>query len=295
MLRIKQKGTGPLPCPAHLPPEFHALFLGSSMSESCAYFREKGASLEQAQQAKHDHLARKLRLRPYLRLLDIGVGWGAFLVHACRSYGVTGYGITPSPERAEYANRWIEREGLEGQAWVDCGDFRNLPGAGLYDRVTAHGWSGSPGYRGLPAYLGSIHRLLAEEGLLLHQGAGRVREGHSEPASAWSDPRIFPEGLAPSLATVVHQLEDNDFEVQDVENFRVHFARTSAAWADRLRRNREHALEQVDEPTYRGWLLDLAMRSLWYEEARATLYQVLATKRRGSFSPVPPTREDLYG
>jgi cyclopropane-fatty-acyl-phospholipid synthase len=273
---------------------FYELFLDPTMAYTCAYYPHAEASLEEAQLAKFEHVARKLRLRPYQTLLDIGCGWGSFIVYACKHYGVTAHGVTLSRQQADYAADWIRREGLEDQAVVEYRDYRDLVGSVQYDRISAIGIVEHVGYRNLAGYFGGIHRLLKENGLFLNHGISRCREWRPNPGSDWINDRVFPEGEPPSLSTVVTQLEDNAFEVQDVENLRAHYARTCAHWVERLQRNREACLQHVDERTYRTWLLYLAMSSIYFEEGQIFLYQVLSTKRMPRLAPAPLTREDIY-
>jgi len=275
--------------------DFYGLFLDPTMAYTCAYYPEEEAELERAQRAKFEHIARKLRLKPYQTLLDIGCGWGSFIVHACKHYGVTAHGVTLSQQQADYANDWIRREGLEDQALVEYRDYRDLVGEAQYDRISAIGIVEHVGYRNLAGYFAGIHQLLKENGLFLNHGIGRCREWRPNPGSDWISDKVFPEGEPPSLSTVITQLEDNGFEVQDVENLREHYAKTCADWVDRLQRNRDACLAHVDERTYRTWILYLAMSSIYFEEGQIFLYQVLTTKRMPRFAPAPLTREDIYG
>ncbi len=274
--------------------DFYALFLRPAMSFTCAYYPGEEANLDEAQRAKFDHIARKLRLKPYQTLLDIGCGWGAFVVHACKHYGATAHGVTLSRAQADYAGKWIRREGLEDQALVECRDFRELVGSTEYDRISAIGLVEHVDPRHLAAHFQGIHRLLKDDGLFLSHGITRSREWRPEPDADWVGDHLFPMGEPPSLSTVVTQFEDGAFEVQDVENLRAHYAKTCADWVERLRANREECLRQVPKRTYRARLLHLALSSLYFEEGRIFLYQVLANKRSSGPAPVPLTREDLY-
>ncbi len=274
--------------------DFYTLFLDPQMAYTCAYYPDAEANLEQAQTAKFDHIARKLRLQPGHTLLDVGCGWGSFVVHACKNYGVTAHGITLSQKQVEYGQEWIRQEGLEGQATIEYRDYRELVGEATYDRISAIGIIEHVGHRNLAEYFSLIHTLLKDEGLFLNHGIGRCREWRPNPGSDWISDYVFPEGEPPTLSTVVAQLEDNDFEVQDVENLRAHYAKTCAAWVYNLQRNRDQCLQHIDERSFRIWILYLAMSSIYFEEGKIFLYQVLSTKRMPSFAPVPLTREDIY-
>ena len=279
----------------NVPSDFYALFLRPVMSYTCAYYAQEDISLEEAQRAKFDHIGRKLRLKPYQSLFDIGCGWGSFVIHACKHFGVTAHGVTLSQEQAEYAQERIRREGLEGQALVECRDFRELVGETQYDRISAIGLIEHVGPRHLAEHFSNIYKLLNDDGLFLSHGITRSRDWRPEPGSDWVHDHLFPEGDPPSLSSLVTQLEDGSFEVQDVENLRAHYAKTCADWVARLRENREEVLEQITERAYRTRLLLLGLSSLYFEEGKLFLYQVLANKRMGRPAPLPLTREDLYG
>jgi cyclopropane-fatty-acyl-phospholipid synthase len=280
--------------PYALPRAFYEAFLDPSLAFTCAYYPREEADLAEAQTAKFDHLARKLRLKPYQTLLDIDCGWGAFVIHASKRYGVTAHGITSSAERAEYAQEWIRREGLEDQALVEHRDYRELVGELQFDRISAIGGLEHVGLRHLAGYFNSLHRLLKDHGLFLSHGITRPRQGGSTEGSNWRDDRAFSGIEPPSLATLVTQLEDNGFEIQDMENLRRHYAKTCAQWVERLQENRQACLHHVDESVYRAWLLYLGMRSVYFEEGAVSLHQLLATKRQAGFPLLPLTREDIY-
>ncbi len=274
---------------------FLSLLLGPSLASSCGYFREGGIPLEDAQRAGHDHRARKLRLRPYQTLLEVGAGWGSFLIHACREYGVTAYGLVESEDQASYANRWIQREGLEEQARVDCAEPRDLLDRVRYDRIGVNGWLERARYRDLAERFRSLRGLLNDGGILLLEGRERAQEGQPDPIGTGALAQVFPDGAPPSLTAFVHQLEDNGLEVQDVENLRTHYAQTAGAWVKELRRNRDACLAQVDEPTYRAWLFRLAMTSLLFEEGRASFHQVQVSKRGDRVPSPSPAQREAHG
>ena len=134
-------GPGHQPAASSLeaPSAFYESFLDPSLAFTCAYYSHEAADLAEAQTAKFDFIARKLRLRPYQTLLDVDCGWGSFVIHASKQFGVTAHGITRSAEQAEYAREWIRREGLEDQALVEHRDYRELVGELQFDRISAIG------------------------------------------------------------------------------------------------------------------------------------------------------------
>ena len=145
--------------------EFYALWLDQAMVYSCAYFEQPGVGLEQAQQAKLDHVCRKLRLQPGDRLLDIGCGWGALVIHAATHYGVHAHGVTLSQKQLELARRRISQAGLADRVTVELRDYRDLQGESVYDKVASVGMFEHVGLKNLPVYFSTVHRLLKPAGL----------------------------------------------------------------------------------------------------------------------------------
>ena len=136
--------------------EFYALWLDEAMVYSCAYFEPPGNDLEQAQEAKLDQICRKLRLEPGDRLLDIGCGWGALVIHAARHYGVYAHGVTLSRQQLELARQRIAQAGLEDRVTVELRDYRDLEGDSVYDKVASVGMFEHVGLKNLPVYFSTV-------------------------------------------------------------------------------------------------------------------------------------------
>lgn len=283
----------PAPGPYSRPRSFRDLFLGEDRVDGHGYFADDGTPLADAQRAAFEHIARKLRPRPYQHLLDVQCGNGAFLAYACKHFGLTGHGLAPSPKAVEEARERLRQEGLEGQATVEHRPLAELGGLGEYDRITCLGGLDQPGHRQLVPMLGAVHRLLKDNGVFLLEAASRRRDlAHAH--GDWLLPRIFPAGDPPSAGSIHILVEDADLEVQDAENLRRHAALTYTAWTGQLRASAEAGHIDANDPTYREQLLELALRTTYFEEGRLHLYQFLTTKAGPGFGPVPQSREDLY-
>jgi cyclopropane-fatty-acyl-phospholipid synthase len=173
---------------------FYRLVLGPSMAYTCACYPSPEATLEEAQYAKHDLVARKLDLRPGMRLLDVGCGWGGMVRHAAREYGVRALGVTLSRQQAEWAQAAIEREGLADLAEVRFLDYRSVT-EGDFDVVSSIGLTEHIGVANYPAYFGFLRDKLRPGGRLLNhcitrpdnQHVARVRRG-------FIDRYVFPDG-----------------------------------------------------------------------------------------------------
>jgi cyclopropane-fatty-acyl-phospholipid synthase len=275
--------------------EFYALWLDRAMVYSCAYFENPQVDLDAAQQAKLDHICRKLSLRPGEKFLDIGCGWGALVIHAAQHYGVQAQGVTLSPQQLKIARERIEQAGLSGSVNVELMDYRDLPGQALYDKVASVGMFEHVGLKNLPVYFSTVHRLLKPHGLFLNHGITHDSEGWQPNVSTeFINRYVFPDGQLDTISNVQRAMERAKLEIADVEGLRPHYAMTLRHWVARLESNRARALQYVNEATYRVWRLYMAACALQFESGEIGIYQVLASKRAVGAADLPLTRRHLY-
>ena len=272
--------------------DFYKLFLDSQMVYSCAYFDRPGATLDQAQAAKLDHICRKLVVRPGDRFLDIGCGWGALVRHAARGFGAHANGCTLSQRQYDYATERVRTEGLAEQVTIREMDYRDL--SGTFDKISSVGMFEHVGRAHLEDYFRTVSKLLAPDGLFLNHGITRPAPVKSDSQSLFIARTVFPGGQIVTLHDVIHAAEYAGFEVLDVENLRRHYALTCRAWVDRLMAQRDACLRVVDEATWRTWQLYLAGSSIAFDEGGLGLHQILLAKR-GSNGAAPMTRAYVYG
>ena len=267
---------------------FYEHVLGPSMTYTCAVFPTEDATLEEAQEAKYDLVARKLDLQPGQRLLDLGCGWGGMVRHAARHYGVHAIGVTLSREQATWAQRRIKEEGLDHLAEVRFMDYRHVEESG-FDAISSIGLTEHIGVKNYPAYFSWIRDHLRPEGRLLNHCITRP---HNRPqhTGAFIDRYVFPDGELIGSGTIVTAVEDSGLEVQHHENIRVHYAKTLAGWCRNLRDNWEACVAEVGEGTARVWGLYMAGSRLAFERNEIQLHHVLATKTDAEGSSGYPLR-----
>ena len=189
--------------------DFYRLWLDPRRVYSCAYYRDAHMTLAQAQEAKLDHICRKLMLREGERFLDIGAGWGGLLLWAAEHYGVTARGITLSKNQHAHVNALIEQKGLRGRVRMDLLDYRQLPEDEPYDKIASVGMFEHVGRAHMPAYFAKIVRLLRPGGLLLNHGitAGGTRNHQlGSGLGEFTERYIFPGGELLHVSHVLAKL-----------------------------------------------------------------------------------------
>ena len=274
--------------------EFYRLWLDQAMVYSCGYFERVDESIDAAQQGKLEHICRKLMLRPGEKLLDIGCGWGALIVHAARRHGVRAHGITLSEKQLGVARQRIAEAGLQDRVTVELKDYRDLDATAEYDKVSSIGMFEHVGLKNLPLYFSTVHRLLKPAGLFLNHGITHDQAGWQD--NVWTrfiNRYVFPDGQLDTISNIQGVMEGERFEIADVEALRSHYALTLRHWVARLEQRHVRALEYVSEATYRVWRLYMAACALEFESGHLGIYQVLASKR-GAAAALPLTRRHLY-
>jgi cyclopropane-fatty-acyl-phospholipid synthase len=276
-----------------VPFEFYRLWLDDSLTYSCAYFRDREDDLETAQRAKLDLVCRKLRLQPGERVLDIGCGWGSFLIHAAQHYGARGVGITLSPSQAAVARRRVEELGLGSRIEVRLADYREPLGA-TFDAVASIGMLEHVGRANMLRYAQAIHRALRPGGRALVHGI-TAPPGHGITRGSFVDAFIFPDGELEEAGFLSLQLDNAGLEVRDDENLREHYAITLRHWQERLAAHWGEAERLIGAERLRVWRLYLAGAETGFRRGTTGVHQFLAVKpdQHGD-AALPLTRDDWY-
>jgi len=267
--------------------DFYKLWLDERMVYTCAYFPRQSEKLEDAQTAKLDHVCRKLRLQPGEKVVEAGCGWGALALHMAKHYGVTVKAYNISKEQLAFARQRALAEKLDGQVEFIEDDYRNV--RGKFDAFVSVGMLehvGTVNYKGLGAV---IDRSLNASGRgLIHT----IGLNYPRPMDAWTERHIFPGACPPSLAQMMQIFEPFDFSILDVENLRLHYAKTLEHWLQRYENNIDHVTEMFDEKFSRAWRLYLAGSLTAFKAGGMQLFQV--SFARADLNQIPWTRKHLY-
>lgn len=267
--------------------EFYALWLGDTMAYTCAYYPNAESTLEQAQTAKMDHVCRKLRLGAADSVVEAGCGWGSLALHMAARYGAKVRAFNISREQVEYARRRAREQGLEHRVEFIEDDYRNISGS--YDAFVSVGMLEHVGREHYPQ-LGRVMRgALTANGRGLIHSIGRNRPGTLHP---WIERRIFPGAYAPSPGEMMRIFEPSSLSVLDVENLRLHYARTLRHWLERYEANVAKVRAMFDDSFVRLWRFYLAGSIAAFDTGTLQLFQVLVTTQINN--DLPPTRDYMY-
>jgi len=262
--------------------DFYALWLDPRRVYSCAYYRTPDMTLAQAQEAKLDHICRKLRLHAGERFLDVGAGWGGLLLWAAENYGVDATGITLSRNQHAHVTKLIQERGLAGRVRMELLDYRKLDESTPYDKIASVGMFEHVGRAQLEGYFAKLRRLLKPGGLIMNHGitaAGVYNPELGNGMGEFIEKYIFPGGELTHISVVMEAMTNGGLEEVDVENLRPHYARTLWAWSDALEARLPEAAQvlagEQGARSLRAYRLYLAGCAMAFEHGWIALHQIL--------------------
>lgn len=267
--------------------DFYEHWLDKEMQYTCAYFPDPEMTLEQAQIAKMDHVCRKLRLEPGDTVVEAGCGWGGLARHMARHYGARVKAYNISHEQVTYARERAKSEGLADRVEYIEDDYRNV--SGKYDVFVSVGMLEHVGVDHYGELGEVIHRSLTDTGRGLIHTIGRNRAGRLNP---WIEKRIFPGAHPPSLREMMDIFEPREFSVLDVENLRLHYAKTLEHWLDRYEKHIDQVTGMFDLDFIRTWRLYLSGSIAAFTTGSLQLFQI--TFARPMDNDIPWNRAHLY-
>ncbi len=271
--------------------DFYRLVLGPSMTYSCAVFADDATSLDDAQAAKYELVCRKLALRPGMRLLDVGCGWGGMVMHAARHHGVHAVGVTISHRQAQWARAAVERAGLSDRVEIRVQDYRDV-GDGPYDAISSIGMFEHVGAAKLDEYFTRLYALLRPQGRLLNHGIARHSGRARMARRGFMQRYVFPDGELHEVGSVVSRIQRAGFEARNVEGLREHYDRTLRHWVANLEASWDDAVRYAGAGRARVWRLYMAASACLFADAKIQIHQVLAVKPAADGTSGMPLRPD---
>jgi cyclopropane-fatty-acyl-phospholipid synthase len=275
--------------------DFYRIVLGPSLTYSCAVWTDTTTTLEEAQANKHELVSQKLGLRPGMRLLDIGCGWGGMVLHAAREHGVRAVGVTLSKPQADLARKRAADMGLSDLVEIRHCDYRDVTD-GPYDAISSIGMFEHVGLMQLGEYFSRCYSLLAPGGRFVNHAISRP--GHMPTMHharfAWpglsrdfTERYVFPDGELHEIGDVVSAIQDAGFEARHMETLREHYALTLREWVKNLEAGWDDAVAETSPGRARVWRLYMAAAAVGFERDRNQVHQVLATKTTNGTSGMP--------
>jgi len=255
--------------------DFFALFLDSSMTYSCAYWAGGAQTLEEAQEAKLELVCKKLSLRAGERVLDVGCGWGSFVIHAASRHGVNAVGITLSDHQAVLARERAREAGVVDRVQFRVADYREITD-GPFDAIASIGMVEHVGEEQIDTYTRRLHRLLEPGGRLLNHGIAKLKDFDTPDEGAFSERFVFPDGVPLPLSRVLQALERAEFTTTHVEGLQQDYAKTIGYWIDSFDSHWDDAVRLAGIERARVWRLYLRAARQGFQTGWASVYQVLA-------------------
>ena len=266
--------------------ELYDLFLDKKHRQySCAYFKKKNESLENAQQNKIDHIIRKLNLKPGQKVLDIGCGWGGMAFEIARQSQCEVTGISLSENQINYCKKKAKDLNMDNQVHFELCDYRKVDKK--FEKIVSVGAFEHFGKKFYKTFFKKIENIMTDDGICLLHTIGSVDE--PGPAQSWIQKRIFPGGIIPSLSEMVGPIEKTGLIVSDCETLIHHYDKTLKTWLDRFLENRRRAKDLYDEQFVRMWEFYLASTSNAFKFRDLVVYQLQLVK---NFTAIPNNRRD---
>ena len=267
--------------------KLYDLFLDKNRQYSCAYFKSESDTIEEAQKNKMDHIIKKLNLKPNLKVLDIGSGWGTLALQIAKQSKCEVLGITLSENQLEYSMKKAKELNLENQVRFKLVDYRNLNEK--FDRVVSVGMLEHVGKKFYNKYFKSVSNFLNKDGVALIHTIGSVmtpRDPHP-----WISKYIFPGGYTPSLSELAKPIEKSNLIISDMEVLRMHYSHTLRNWKNRFLSKKAEVLGMFDEKFFRMWEFYLAGCEMAFKWGDQVVFQFQLSKELLS---TPNTRDYIY-
>ncbi|MBX2974496.1 MAG: class I SAM-dependent methyltransferase [Ignavibacteriaceae bacterium] len=273
--------------------DFYKIWLDKNLVYSGAYFETHQQNLNEAQISKFEQICRSLELKRGESLLDIGCGWGSFIIYAAKNYGVSCKGITLSKEQATLANKRIEEEGLSSLCKVEVQDYRELNLNSKFDKITSIEMLHHVGGKNLKTFFSIVNKLLTEDGRSFIIAITK-RNGSHFHNPEFAKKYFMPDYHLVTIGELLRYAEQSSFEITDLESWREHYYLTAQSWIDNLEKNHSEVLKFVDESIFRVWKLSFAVMAYGFKSGLLNFYRFVLIKNNSKKFNNSLTRKHLY-
>src|SRR5690606_124307 len=265
----------------------YELFLDEDRQYTMGYYRDTSNSLEKAQLDKKAHMAAKMYIKPGMKVLDIGCGWGGFALYLNRRYGCEVLGVALAPDQIAFCKERAKAAGVDDKVKFALMDYREVEGQ--FDRISSVGLLEHVGTPHYPQFFAHTAKLLKPDGVMFSHCCGRA--GPPGFTDAWTRKYIFPGGYIPALSELVKESEKAGFQVMDVEAMRFHYSHTLEEWYNRTVMHKDEIVGMYDETFYRMWQFYLAGAEQSFRHGKLVNWQLIYVKDRAA---LPMTREFMH-
>ncbi|WP_299981388.1 cyclopropane-fatty-acyl-phospholipid synthase family protein [Desulfobacula sp.] len=276
-MKAKEKEKENIEYHYNVPSDFYQLFLGETMGYTCGYYVSENATMDNAQNEKMDIICRKLRLKNGEKLLDIGCGWGNFAVYAAKHYNVSVTGITLSSEQKNYAEKWIENQGLSHKINIKILNYRDL-GSDIFDKISCVGMSEHVGKSNMLNFFKIVHKSLKKGGLFMQHTITTNTRRKKGYENSFLNKYMFPGGELMFEHDLVNLASSSGFELLNAENFRTHYIKTLNDWIVRMEKRKDKILKLVSDNVYRIYHIFFIGSLISFRQKEISLFQNLFYK-----------------
>jgi cyclopropane-fatty-acyl-phospholipid synthase len=248
--------------------DLYQRMLDPRMVYTCGYWKN-AKTLAEAQEAKLDLVCRKVGLKPGMRVLDLGCGWGGFAAYAAEKYDCQVLGVTLSRDQVALGQQLWRHLPVE----LRLCDYRDVHGR--FDRVVSLGMMEHVGPKNHRAVMQVINRTLVDDGVaFIHTIANNESLLHGTP---FGEKYLFPNAVAPSLGQLGKAIEGL-FVLEDLQNIGPDYAPTLIAWWENFDRAYPELKARYDRRFYLMWKFYLHAAAGQSRSREGQLYHLVLTK-----------------
>jgi len=248
--------------------DLYQAMLDKRLNYTCAYWKDV-QNLDEAQEAKLELVCKKIGIKPGMKILELGCGWGSFAKYAAEKHGANVVGINISKEQVALGRELCKGLPVE----LRLQDYREVEGQ--FDAVISIGVMEHVGYKNYRTYMNVVDRCLKADGIAFVHTIGR--NNSFTTGDPWTDKYIFPNGMLPSISQLGKAMEGL-YVMEDWHNFGPHYDRTLMAWHANFNKAWPQLQERYGERFKRMWNYYLLSSAGGFRSRTTQLWQIILTR-----------------